>query len=186
MPNFRNNKKYIREWIQRKDWTKDASLPIELAHATEMEIVNALFACLPQGDLITDRAAFILGATIAELYTKNKEQSQICIRRLMWHMNEESGNIGWGIPQAFGQSLAQCAGLAKTYHNILISYIYNTVGDGNYCDHPPLRHACYEGVYIMGLARKEYHERICFVLQSSNEDDPACLQMIEKILHDFA
>lgn len=185
MATFRKNKQNIREWIQRTDWTQEDSLPDVFSSASDMEIINALFACLPQGGLITDRAAFILGATIASLYKKSKEQAQVCIRRFMWHMNEESGNIGWGIPQAFGQSLAQSEALAKLYHNILISYVYNISGDSNFCDYAPLRSACYEGVHIMGLARTEYREKICFVIQSSKEDDPICLQIIENILHDF-
>ena len=185
MASFIRNKKIIREWIQRADWTKEAPLPEELAARPEMEIINPLFACLPQSGIITERAAYILGACVTSLYKKNKEQAQICMRRFMWHMNEESGNIGWGIPQAFGQSLAQCEELAKIYHNILISYVYNRDGDSNYCDHPPLRYNCYEGIHIMGLARKEYRERICSVIQSSKEDDPACLQIRETILHDF-
>lgn len=185
MPTFRENKKYIREWIQKIDWTQETPLPTALASCSEMEMINALFACLPQGGLITDRAAFILGATVARLYKKNKEQAQVCIRRFMWHMNEESGNIGWGIPQAFGQSLAQSEALAKLYHKILISYVRMLEGDSNFCDHAPLRYSCYEGVYIMGLTRTEYRELICVIIQSSKEDDPACLQMVAKILHDF-
>ena len=185
MPSFRSNKKIIREWIQRTDWVKEIPLPAQLDASTEMEIINALFACLPQGDIMTQRAAYTIGLTISNLYKKNTEQAKVCIRRFMWHMNEESGNIGWGIPQAFGESLAQNAELAKVYHNVLISYVYNINSDSNYCDHAPLRVACYEGVYTMGLARKEYRERICTVLQASLEDDPACLEFMKRILNEF-
>lgn len=185
MANFRANKQYIRQWIQEDNWNKNNPLPPEVMDKSEMEIINALFACLPQGDRITKRAAFILGNTIAKVYTHNREQAQICIRRFMWHMNEESGNIGWGIPQAFAQSLAHSAELAKLYHNVLISYVYDRQGDSNFCDYAPLRYACYEGIFIFGLAMPEYRERICTVLSTSQEDDAPCLEILQKIQESF-
>lgn len=186
MPTFRNNKKIIREWLSSPNWTQEAPLPEACLNAPEMEIINPLFACLPQGDDMADKAGYALGMLIASLYQKNKEQAQVCIRRFMWHMNEESGNIGWGIPIAFGQSLAQCPALAKTYHNVLISYVHDIMGDSNYCDLALLRITCYKGIHILGLALEEYRERICFILKSSKEDDPACLEMIATILKDFS
>ena len=54
-------------------------------------------------------------------------------------MSEESGNIGWGIPEAFAECLAASPELAKTYHKILISYIVDLGFDDNYCDNDQLR-----------------------------------------------
>ncbi len=182
---FRNNKKILRSWLLQENWTEQNPLPQELLNSSFMEVINALFACLPQSGLIAERAAYAIGNTIAKLYLEDKEQAQVCVRRFIWHMNEESGNIGWGIPEAFGQTLAQSDGLAKAYHNILISYIYDLDGDSNFCDHAPLRISCYEALYIFGMAKPDYQEKILNVLNKNKEEDLACLQVIEKILASF-
>ncbi len=182
---FRKNKEILRNWLQKPDWAEKNAFPPDLAHSGLMEIINALFACLPQSGPIAQRAAYCIGNCIARLYLEDKEQAQICVRRFIWHMNEESGNIGWGIPEAFGQTLAQSDGLAKIYHNILISYIYDIDGDSNFCDHAPLRVSCYEALYIFGMARPEYREKILTVVHKAKEDDLACLDVMKKILTDF-
>ncbi len=182
---FKHNKKIIRSWLENSGWSEENFLPSELENSSLMEVINALFACLPQSGIIADRAAYAIGNRIAKLFLEDKEQAQICVRRFIWHMNEESGNIGWGIPEAFGQTLAQSAGLAKIYHNILISYIYDMDSDNNFCDHAPLRVSCYKAVHILGMAQPIYQEKILEVVKKAKEDDEACLEMIAKILADF-
>ncbi len=181
MSTFRTNKKLIREWFQHNMPTPEAYLPPALMTAEEMEVINALFACLPQDKEISDKAALALGISIAKLFEKNKEQAQVCVRRFMWHMNEESGNIGWGIPMAFAQTLIHSEGLTKIYDNVLISYINDKEGDSNYCDHAPLRLTCYEAVGIFAAAKPQYKEKVLQIFAAQNDDDPACRQMKQQI-----
>ena len=70
-------------------------------------------------------------------------------------MNEESGNIGWGIPEAFGESLAASPALAKDFHRVLASYLIDLGRDDNYCDNDLLRRSCYWAVGRLAQARPE-------------------------------
>lgn len=180
-PTFRRYKKILRAWLQEEDWTQSSPFPLELQNSREMEIINPLFACLPQGGILTDRAAYIIGKLVAQLFEKERELAQNCVRRFIWHMNEESGNIGWGIPQVFGQTLAQSAGLARIYHNILMSYVRDINADSTFCDHAPLRVFCYEALLIFGTGQPAFQERICSILAESKEDDEACLVKLKEV-----
>lgn len=185
MSTFRTNKKIIREWFSDKIITENNYLPPALMDVPEMEVINALFACLPQEKNIADKAAFALGISIANLFEKNKEQAQICVRRLMWHMNEESGNIGWGIPMAFAETLIHSKGLAKIYDNVLISYINDKEGDSNFCDHAPLRLTCYEAVGKFVAANPEYKDKVLQIITNQKEDDEACRTLCQNLIKEL-
>ena len=122
---------------------------------TAMEItgINALFAFLPKCTQTMHRAAACLGMSVAGLAERSPEDARNIIRRLMLHMNEDSGNIGWGIPEAFGEILAASESLAKQYKNILISYIMDLPGADNYCDNATLRRSCYWAIGRLAEAR---------------------------------
>lgn len=108
MPRFRALKSAIRPWLRSSDWTPEQPLPPDLEGETPLaSLVNPLFAALPEGGTMTERAAFALGRVLSRLYEQAPEEARNVVRRFLWHMNEESGNIGWGIPEAFGQTLAQ-------------------------------------------------------------------------------
>jgi hypothetical protein len=64
----------------------------------------------------------------------------------MWSLNEESGNLGWGIPEAMGEILAASPRLAGEYARIFLSYGYETGKDDNFLDHAPLRRGVYWGI----------------------------------------
>ncbi|MFP5259561.1 MAG: DVU0298 family protein, partial [Acidobacteriota bacterium] len=76
---------------------------------------------------------------MAELAETRLEDAREVWRNLMWRVNEESGNIAWGIPQCMGETLARTPILAADYHRILVSYVQDLDGDCTYIDHPPLR-----------------------------------------------
>jgi hypothetical protein len=115
--------------------------------------INALFAFLPKDTRTMHRAAACLGVSVAGLAEHSPEDARNIVRRLMWHMNEDSGNIGWGIPEAFGEILAASESLAKQYKNILISYIMDLPGADNYCGNATLRRSCYWAVGRLAEAR---------------------------------
>ena len=98
---------------------------------------------------------YLLLLTTARLAGRDPEAARNIIRRFMWHMNEESGNIGWGIPEAFGESLAASPALAKDFHRVLASYLIDLGRDDNYCDNDLLRRSCYWAVGRLAQARPE-------------------------------
>jgi hypothetical protein len=74
-------------------------------------------------------AVTVMGIVTAHLADDDMEAARNIIRRLMWNLNDESGGIGWGSPEAMGEILARHERLAKEYAPILISYARE---DGNF------------------------------------------------------
>jgi HEAT repeat protein len=84
-----------------------------------------------------------MGTVVAKLADEDMESARVVMRRLMWNLNDESGGIGWGSPEAMGEILACHHGLAKEYAHILSSY---TREDGNYLEHEVLQQGLIWGI----------------------------------------
>ena len=63
------------------------------------------------------------GRMVEVLAAENLEAARVFMRRLMWNLNDESGGIGWGSPEAMGEIMARQSMLAKEFAHILVSYI---------------------------------------------------------------
>lgn len=74
------------------------------------------------------RAVTAVGIVTAKLADDDAEAGRVVMRRLMWNLNDESGGIGWGSPEAMGEIMAVHERLADEYVHILVSYIRE---DGN-------------------------------------------------------
>jgi len=75
----------------------------------------------------------------------------------MWRLNEESGNVAWGIPEAFGEILAAEPSLAREFHRVLASYIHErdcATGD-NFLELCPLRRGVYWALGRLAEERPE-------------------------------
>jgi rubredoxin len=69
------------------------------------------------------RAVKALGQVTAQLFSKDPERARKVIRQLIWNLNDESGGIGWGMPEALGEILAVIPALQKEYTGLLVAYI---------------------------------------------------------------
>jgi len=108
--------------------------------------VNALFSFLISIDPIVKwRAVTAMGYVVNRIAVQDMEGARVIMRRLMWQLNDESGGIGWGCPEAMGEILAGNEDLAGEYAHVLRSYIDVR---GNFIEHEPLQ----EGV-LWGLGR---------------------------------
>lgn len=143
MARMRALKKELKDWLSAEDW--QSRLP-DIAALDAREAAGPLLSFLLLGGDMAFRAAQGLGVTVAALAEQEMEPARNIIRRLMWHMNEESGNIGWGIPEAFAEILARCPKLNKEFAHVLLSYIVDTGKDDNFCDHGVLRRSCFWAV----------------------------------------
>lgn len=76
-----------------------------------------------------------MGVVVSGMAETSMEDARIIMRRLMWMLNEESGGIGWGVPEAMGEVMAINRNLAEEFNRILISYADE---NGNYIEHTPL------------------------------------------------
>jgi len=89
------------------------------------------------------RAVTAIGILVAGLADSEMESARVIMRRLMWHLNDESGGIGWGVPEAMGEIMARSAGLAREFNHILVSYARP---DGNFLEHSILQRGVLWGI----------------------------------------
>ena len=110
------------------------------------QVVSPLFGLFCERDaFVRWRAVNAMGAVVSKLADENMESARVVMRRLMWNLNEESGGIGWGCPEAMGETMARSPQLTQEYGCILVSYLNP---EGNFIDHPALQ----EGV-LWGIGR---------------------------------
>ncbi|MCJ7684326.1 MAG: hypothetical protein MUO68_08530, partial [Desulfobacteraceae bacterium] len=85
-----------------------------------LRVINSLFSFLYRTDeQIRWRAVTAMGAAVAGLAHEDMEQARVIMRRLIWNLNDESGGIGWGSPEAMGEILACHELLADEYAPVL-------------------------------------------------------------------
>ena len=78
---------------------------------TGRQAVNPLFSFLYSGDeKIRWRAVTAMGVVVGHLADTAMESARVVMRRFMWNLNDESGGIGWGSPEAMGEITAGHAG----------------------------------------------------------------------------
>jgi len=116
----------------------------QLCQLPSRHAINPLFSFLYNRDeKIKWRAVTAMGAVVSNLADEDMESARVIIRRLMWNLNDESGGIGWGSPEAMGEILTCHETLAKEYSQILISY---TREDGNFQEHQLMQRGVLWGI----------------------------------------
>ena len=116
----------------------------DLCRLPARQVINPLFSFLLSSDeQIRWRAITAMGAVVAKLAEKDMESARVIMRRLIWSLNDESGGIGWGAPEAMGEIIASHEGLAEEYASILISYVRE---DGNFLEYEPLQRGAVWGI----------------------------------------
>lgn len=139
----RQLKKKILELLGRDDLEKSLD---EICQLPARQAVNPLFSFFYNtNELIKWRAITAMGAVVAHLAEQDMESARVVMRRLIWNLNDESGGIGWGSPEAMGEIMARHFRLAEEYAFLLVSYVNE---QGNYIEHPILQ----RGV-LWGLGR---------------------------------
>ncbi len=112
--------------------------------------VSGLIACLFRTEeLIKWHAVTVIGQVMNDLAGHDPEAARVFMRRLLWSMNEESGGIGWGIPEAMGEIMAVNEQLAGEYTNMLVSYMR----EENYLELPAMQRCLLWGVARLAQVR---------------------------------
>jgi hypothetical protein len=134
--------------------SKDVHFVLEsLSALSAPKVINGLFSLLHDTDEeIKWMAVTAMGDRVAFVADSDIEAGRVIIRRLMWNLNDESGGIGWGSPEAMGEILACHEGLAKEYSHVLLSYA-NV--DGNYLEHEMLQRGLLWGIGRLAQERPQ-------------------------------
>ena len=132
--------------------TLDAALS-EILQMPPRKVVNPLISFLCSSEpLLYWRSISAIGAVVAMTASHDLESARVIMRRLMWQLNEESGGIGWGCPEAMGEIMARCDQMAKEYACILVSFINP---DGSFIEHPILQQGVLWGLGRLAHVRPE-------------------------------
>ena len=108
------------------------------------KVIGSLIFYLQSGEeKIKWRAVTAMGHVVSAMAERNMESARVVMRRLMWSLNDESGGIGWGAPEAMGEIMTRNESLASEYRHILLSYVNP---DGNYLEFAPLRAGAVWGI----------------------------------------
>ncbi len=126
-------KKQVRLWLAAPAPVD----PAELDSLPRRPVITALLGALAEPEPGAKfRAVEALGRVVARLAQENPQRAREIMKRLAWGLNEESGAVGFGLPEAMGEIMARHQELAHQFVNLLISYLDPA---GNYLDFPPLQ-----------------------------------------------
>jgi hypothetical protein len=115
-----------------------------LKQIPDKQLVGHLFShFFHKDELIKFRSVTAMGALAARVGERSLEQARIILRRILWNLNDESGGIGWGSPEAMGEILCQSPKLALEFKSILFSYLEP---GGNFIEHEMLQRGVLWGV----------------------------------------
>lgn len=140
---YRQLKQRIYDLLKADDFHPDVVAHLKVS---PRQLINPLLGLLYHGEpVVRWRAVMLVGKTVAGLAAANIEHARVIMRRLMWNLNDESGGIGWGSPEAMAEIMACHSGLAREFVHILVSYLNP---QGNFLEHEGLQ----EGV-LWGIGR---------------------------------
>ncbi|MBI4965671.1 MAG: HEAT repeat domain-containing protein [Desulfomonile tiedjei] len=146
----RNLKKHVLGLLEQDDF--DQALE-ELCSLPGRQVVNPLFSfLLHKEEAIRWKAITAMGAVVNNLAETDMEGARTVMRRLMWSLNEESGGIGWGAPEAMAEIMARNEGLADEYAAMFTSYMEES---RNFLEYEVLQQGVMWGVVRMARARPD-------------------------------
>ncbi len=129
----------------------------EISSLPRKNLLNSLFSCLCHShELVRWHAVSSFGMVVSAMAVDEMEEARTVMRRFLWMLNDESGGIGWGIPEAMAEVMFHSRPLADEYLHMLVSYTMNDgpelFQDGNFLELELLQ----EGV-LWGLCRIAPH-----------------------------
>jgi len=147
-PNNRQLKEKIRKLLLQQNIESGLA---QIGGMPARKAINPLFSFLCSMDEVLKwRAVIAMGEVVDRLADADIESARVIMRRYMWQLNDESGGIGWGCPEAMGEIMARNKNLAAEFWCILISYIRP---DGNFLEHEALQRGVLWGVGRLAHAR---------------------------------
>ena len=144
----RKIKKEVLEFLAGNDLSRARR---KLEKYDEHGLVNPLFSALYRPEeMLRWHTITLFGEVLARLADKDMEAARIVMRRYLWSLNDESGGIGWGAPEAMAEAMFHHDRLCDEYLHLLISYIRPDGPlehqDGNFLELPALQRGLLWGI----------------------------------------
>lgn len=164
MAQGRETKRRIVAVLAGEDWESGLDGLAELGQQAVAPLFSALCSSSP---LVRWHAVTAFGVVVAALAEASPEKARVVMRRFIWSLNDESGGIGWGAPEAMAEIMTQSPLLAKEYHNHIAAYIHEDhCRPDCFLEYAPLRRGAVWGIGRMAQVRPE--------LTSAAEPDLLC------------
>jgi len=176
---------------------------VEMHAISGPELLNPLFSAICNCKELTRwHAITAIGIVVTEIANHDMEAARVIMRRFMWSLNDESGGIGWGAPEAMAEIMARHHGLAGEYSHILVSFMRE---DGFFLEFEPLQRGLMWGLGRLAQARPDLllsKDVVRYLLPYLNSDDGTvrglaawcigflkageAIPLLEGLLHDTA
>jgi hypothetical protein len=122
-----------------------------LKHYPPARLLNPLFSALCSiRDRVRWNSVQVFGRLVPFLADTDLESARVVMRRFLWSLNDESGGIGWGAPEAMAEILCHSEVLRSEYLHMLLSYMAEDgeelFQDGNYLELPLLQRGLLWGI----------------------------------------
>lgn len=155
-----NRRKIKKTVFQILQLPRRAEVHQQLESLNPLEIINPLFSSLcATNELVRWNGIFCFGVIVPAIRVSNEESARIIMRRLLWSLNDESGGIGWGAPEAMAEIMAQDDKLIHEYLHMFLSYMRKDgpelFADGNFLELPMLQRGLLWGVLRLCETRLE-------------------------------
>lgn len=127
------------------------------------QLLNPLFIGLCSTDeKVRWHSVESFGWLVPRIAENDLESARIVMRRFLWSLNDESGGIGWGVPEAMAEVMCYSMQLRKEYLHMLISYMREDgdqlFEDGNYLELPLLQRGLLWGIGRLCQAHQQEME----------------------------
>lgn len=144
----RQVKKEIFTLLEQYD---PAELQAHLTKYPRIQVINSLFMALCDvSERVRWHAVSCFGELVSTLAIEDAEAARIIMRRFLWTLNDESGGIGWGAPEAMAQIMCKSDLLRAEYLHMLVSYMREDgdelYQDGNYLELPLIQRGLLWGI----------------------------------------
>ena len=129
------------------------------------DVVHALFSAIcRENPVVRWHAVTCMGDAVARIAEDDLEAARIVLRRFLWSLNDESGGIGWGAPEAMAECMCRDERLAGEYAHMLVSYMREDgeelCQDGNFIEHPLLQRGVVWGIGRLAGCRRELLQQL--------------------------
>ena len=108
--------------VSNKDWTG----LIQLARQDSAKVLRYLTSRLCSSDTeVKWKAVRALGVVVADREGIDEDRIRRLLRRFVWLLSDESGNVPFGVPEAFGEVLRARSEFQQEFLPLLCSLAYD-------------------------------------------------------------